>query len=76
MPPVNQLTIDDFARSFGVGSEGFSPQIRAFIEQTDFSYRLLTPEERNQTVLDILKKLDAHAFSKVGKERKDIWAQA
>jgi hypothetical protein len=76
MKLLNELTLDDFACSFGVGSEGFSQKVRALIEQTDFSYQTLTPEERNQTILDVLKKLDANAFSKVGKERKDIWSQA
>lgn len=67
------LTIDDFARAFGVRPEELPADARDFISRTDFSYEPLAPTERDQTMLGILRKIDGNEFQKVGEHRKEVW---
>jgi SAM-dependent methyltransferase len=70
------LTIDDFARAFGVGNDELSPAVCEAIERFDFRYQDLSAPDRDRVILDILKKLKSNHFAKVGEQRKDIWEKA
>jgi hypothetical protein len=71
MPEV--LVLEDFARLFGADSGDFDEECREFVGNTDFSYNRLSPKERDQIILEILKRIDSGQLSKAGEEERDRW---
>lgn len=67
------LDLVDFARLFGTSVEEISEECLQLISQYDFSYRLLTGEDRDRVLLDVLKRIESDQFSLAGKEGKDRW---
>ncbi len=70
------LTSKDLARAFGTDPGQFSNAFQEMMAVKDFSYQILSIQERDQVILEILKKLDSDSFSKVGKTRQGIWTEA
>jgi SAM-dependent methyltransferase len=76
MSEQREMTVEDLAHVFGTTSDDIPQDVQALIQASDFRYRELSQEERDQVILKVLKRLDADSFSRVGQERKDIWEQA
>ena len=67
------LTLEDFARLFGTTIDGISPECRLLIDQHDFQYRPLTQNERDDVLLEVLKRIESEQFSLAGKAGKERW---
>jgi len=70
---LRSLGLEDFARLFGTSVEQLSDRCRTLIAQGDFRYRVLSPEERDQVLLGVLKRIDSGQFTEAGKEGKGRW---
>ena len=68
-----EVSLDDFARSFGTTPDDISSQTRALIAEYDFGYRLLDREERDRIVLEVLRKIESDTQIIGDPERKDVW---
>jgi SAM-dependent methyltransferase len=68
-----ELTLDDFARLFGISVNEMPDDCRTLIAQGDFRYRKLESEERDQAPLEVLKRIDSGQFSVAGREGKTRW---
>ena len=68
-----ELTLEDFARSFGTTVEDIPDDCRELIAKTDFRYKILVEEERDKVLLDVLKKIDSGQLTVAGKEKRVIW---
>ena len=70
---MNVISIDDFCKSFGTDKDTFGNDCLSSIEETDFSYKILEHEERDNIILEILKKIESDQ-QRIGEpERKTIW---
>ncbi len=69
----HKLSIEDFARSFGVSIEDIPPDCRELIDRTDFSYKILTGIERDRIILNVLKKIDSDDQIIALPERRLAW---
>jgi len=58
---------------FGADSGDFDEECREFIVNTDFSFNRFSPKERDQTILEILKRIDSGQMGKAGEKGRDIW---
>ena len=67
------LTVQDFARSFGTTVENIPDECRSLINTMDFRYKRLNPDKRDRTVLQILKKINSNELSVSGREKKEVW---
>jgi len=67
------ITAAQFADSFGTSVEGLGARCRAMITGTDFRYRVIVGEERDQIILDVLKGTEADHQRIASPERKDVW---
>jgi tRNA G46 methylase TrmB len=72
---MNTLTPDNFASAFGTPKEALPKDAQDLIATTDFTYQPLSQEERDQVILEILKKLDSNQFTRVGQHREKIWSE-
>ena len=54
-----ELTLNDFAKSFGTTVEDLPEPCRRLITENDFRYNILEGERRDKVILDILKKIDS-----------------
>jgi len=70
---VPEVTLADFARSFGTRVSDIPADCRELIAQHDFGYEVLAGEERDKVILDILKRIDSDQLTVVGEERKGVW---
>jgi len=68
-----EVTLEDFARSFGTTVEDISEECRCLIAETDFRYRILEGEERDKVILDVLKKIESDRQVIGAPERQDVW---
>ena len=68
-----EVTLEDFARSFGTSVEDIPDDCRELIAKTDFRYRILTGEERDKVLLDVLKKMESDKQVIGAKERRGDW---
>ena len=68
-----ELTLEDFARRYGTTVNDIPDDCRKLIAQHDFRYRELEGDERDQVLLDVLKRIDSGQFSVAGKEGKARW---
>jgi hypothetical protein len=67
------ISIDDFCKSFGTDKNSFSKECLSSIEETDFSYKILEHEDRDNIILEILKKIESDQ-QRIGEpKRKTIW---
>ena len=67
------LGVEDFARLFGTSVEALPEACRAMIAGGDFRYRVLAGEERDQVLLEVLKRIDSGEFTTAGKEGRGRW---
>lgn len=67
------LGLEDFARLFGTSVDALPESCRTLILEGDFRYRVLAGEERDQAVLEVLKRVDSGQFTTAGKEGRGRW---
>ena len=67
------LTLEDFARMFGVPASDISDECRKLIDEHDFRYRALTGEDRDALLLQVLKRIDSNQLSRAGKGAQERW---
>jgi SAM-dependent methyltransferase len=72
---IYELTLDDFARSFGTNIEDIPNDCRKLITKTDFKYRLLVGKERDKVILDVIKKIESDKQIIGAEERQGVWAK-
>lgn len=72
---IYELTLDDFARSFGTNIEDIPNDCQKLIAKTDFGYRLLVEEERDKVLLDVIKKIESDQQIIGAEERQGVWAK-
>lgn len=70
---LNRLYEKNFAELFGVPIEKFPDDLKALINQSDFSYRNLDAGEIKDVVLKIQKKIDSPDLGIAGAEGKERW---
>ena len=67
------LGLDEFAQLFGTSVPMLPQSCRTLILEGDFRFQLLTGEERDRVLLEVLKRIDSGKFSIAGKEGKSRW---
>lgn len=67
------LTVEDFARSFGINKEDIPEDCRELIAKTDFTYRKIDGKERDEVILNVLKKIESDTQKIGAPERECIW---
>jgi len=67
------LTLTDFAELFGAEKADFSEACQQLIEETDFRYRLLAEREKEDAILEVLKRIDSGQLSVSGEARHGDW---
>jgi hypothetical protein len=70
---MERITINDFANSFGVSSDVFSQNLIAKIKNFNFKYRVITGDEYENLVLEILKNIDKDKQIIGSDNRTQIW---
>jgi len=68
-----EVTIEDFAKSFGTTVDDFSEGCKKMIAENDFGYKILGGKKRDEIILSILKKIDSDKQVIGAEERKDVW---
>ena len=74
----HSLGLEDFARLFGTSVEKLPERCRTMIAEHDFRYQVLSGEERDRVLLDVLKRIDSGQFTTTaeGKSRWETgWAE-
>ena len=66
------VTLQDFADSFGTTVDDLPQDCRELIARTDFRFRILEAEERDQVILDVLKRIDADDQKIGAEERREV----
>lgn len=69
------LTVEDFARLFGVSPAEFEPDCRRAIEEADFRHRPLDPVERDETVADVQRRIDSGDLATAGRGGFNRWEE-
>lgn len=72
---TQEVTLEDFVRSFGTTIEDIPDDCRELIAKTDFRYKILQGEERDKVILDVLKKIESDRQVIGAPERKDAWGK-
>jgi hypothetical protein len=67
------LTVSDFENLFAAPAGGFPARIVEKIEQFNWTYRLLSQEERDTVILGLLKRIEAKEFSIIQGRDKSRW---
>jgi len=67
------LTVEDFSRLLGTSIDDFDDECREFIRKTDFQYRKVSHTKRDQTIVEILKRIDSGQMTLAGKVAKGRW---
>jgi len=70
---ISEVTLEDFARSFGTTVEDIPDDCRELIAKSDFRYEILTGEERDKVILDVLKKIESDQQIIGAPERQTAW---
>lgn len=70
---VRTLTVKDFSDMLGEPESGFSRGAKDLIAQTDLRYEIISGEERDQIILDILKRIESSDLKVSGSHRKEDW---
>lgn len=68
-----ELALEDFAYSFGTIPDDIPAECRQLIAKNDFKYEILTGEERDRALLEVLKKIDSDKQLIGAKERHVAW---
>lgn len=67
------LTVEDFARSFGTSAEDISDDCKELITKTDFRYRIIDGKERDDVILNVLRKIESDKQKIGSPERENVW---
>jgi len=70
---IHEVTLEDFARSFGTTVDDIPDSCRDIIAKSDFRYEILKGEERDKVLLDVLKKIKSDTQIIGAPEREDAW---
>lgn len=70
---MDEIKPRDFAKSFGVEEAALSKNTLEKISAHDFNYHLITGEELEELLLDILKKIDGDKQIIAGDGRQQVW---
>jgi len=70
---IHEVTLEDFARSFGTTVEDIPDDCRELIAKTDFKCKILEGEERDKVILDVLKKIETDQQIIGAEERQTTW---
>jgi transketolase len=73
MSTKRSMTVDDFVRSFDTTLEEMPEECIDIITSTNFNYSNLEEKEKDQLVLDILKRIDADRQIIAAPEREAAW---
>lgn len=68
-----KINLKDLAVNFGCVEEGFSPSFMEFFNSLDMRYELLTKNERDVIILEILNKLETDTQKIGAPERTGVW---
>lgn len=68
-----KVTVEDFARSFGTTSDDIPEECLKLISTIDFGYEIVTGQERDNVILNVLKKIDADTQIIAAPDRQDAW---
>lgn len=71
--PGQCLSTADFGQLFGISTKTFPAIVHQQIMQYDFRYRPVQGIEKEQIILDILKRVESGQFSLAGREGKARW---
>lgn len=69
----SEITLDDFARSFGTTVDDIPDDCRQLIAKSDFRYEILTGEKRDKVILSVLQKIDSDKQTIGAPERQTTW---
>ncbi|MBI4333163.1 MAG: hypothetical protein HY673_18000 [Chloroflexi bacterium] len=72
-PAGSKLALEDFARCFGTTVEEIPNDCREYIARADFRYQRLAGEERDRTILGVLKKIESDTQIIGAPERWAAW---
>lgn len=67
------VTLADFARSFGTNIEDIPTECRKLIDDIDFGYRIISDKERDNVILNVLRKIETDTQVVGAEERQDVW---
>lgn len=70
---MQQVTVDNFAQSFGTTVDDFHDECLKMIREKDFRYRRFDKKERDNVILQVLKKIEGDTQVIGAPERKDVW---
>ena len=70
---IQEVTLEDFAQSFGTTIADIPNDCRELIAKTDFRYRTLEGEERDKLLLHVLKKIESDQQIAAALERRATW---
>lgn len=70
-----KMTLEDFAYSFGTTVADLPTESRALINSKDFNYEIIEGSEKDEIILNILKKIESDQQIIGAVERKDVWQQ-
>ena len=68
-----QLTIKDITSLFDASESEIGPIGDPIINNNDFSYKKIINKEKDNLLIDILKKIDDNALWVSGSDKQDIW---
>jgi len=68
-----EVTLEDFASSFGTTVSDIPKECRKMIEKCDFNYTVLQGVSQEKVILDVLKKIDADQQIIGAAKRQNVW---
>jgi len=68
-----KIRVKDFAYLFGTPSDDVPKECCKLINQFDFRYKKINSEERDQIILNVIKRIDSDQVSVSGKHRRNDW---
>jgi SAM-dependent methyltransferase len=70
---MSNVTLKDFARSFGTSVTGIRSCCAGLIKKGDFRYQLIAGPARDRLILSILKKIEQDKQKICAPERRSVW---
>jgi hypothetical protein len=70
---MQQVTVENFARSFGITVKDIPPDCKQWMAEKDFTYRLLEGEERDRVILNVLMTIEADTQIVGADSRREVW---
>jgi hypothetical protein len=70
---IKTLTAADFAESFGTSLEDFSEDTLEIIRTSNFKYSIIEGAEKDNLVLDVIRRINSDRQMIASPERKAVW---